>query len=709
MTRVPNADVETLAALARSNSKELQVQLKQLGITTMGVRMRVQSALLALPPSAPRIVPAAPPSVTTSSPATPAAPPAPIEKHGAAPSIADTQLLARITKLKEQGNQHVKTQSYVAACEFYREGVALGLDALLPAEALSPLLVSLHSNLCLCYIALQQWLSAKDSADAALALDPQNVKSLLRRGSCLLKLGSPDAGRRASEEPAAVREQRATALHEAKADFSHVAKLEPHNREARQGLKAAHVLLAHNHKFGGFLQTRERNHELAAEAAAAAAKPSTADATPPATADSVGASPYARMFAGEGLYADAAPAGEAAGAARTTAPGTAPLVGRLGTMDAWERCLASSASGLIVVDFTAKWCGPCQTMAPVFERLAAAFPTATFVSVDVDANQDVAAQQKVTALPTFQLLRGRAVVASMTGADPSRLYALVEAHAAAPPSHGSTPKAAAAADGGAVHVGVGVDDDDDGDDGPRIVELSEEALEAGAPAPVTAGRGASGHAAHRSTVVVLEDEPELDGARGYVQRPDGTTTTYFDRSTAHQATPSQPAPTPVRIGALPPAAEASGSVWNAAGTFEERDVSVWAQERLASMLALLEYDDDRELILEECSCGAIEGSASFFTARGKTRTLFELRFELLWSATVRVNSSKLCEGVLRCEASNEGARPTLEAKAALRSPVQSRDHEARVLALAEGGLKAEVMRAVNRFAQALRDKSGEEA
>ena len=34
---------------------------------------------------------------------------------------------------------------------------------------------------------------------------------------------------------------------------------------------------------------------------------------------------------------------------------------------------------------------------------------------------------------------------------------------------------------------------------------------------------------------------------------------------------------------------------------------------------------------------------------------------------------------------------------------------ARVLALAEGGLKAEVMRAVNRFAEALRDKSGEEA
>ena len=112
------------------------------------------------------------------------------------------------------------------------------------SEALEPLIVSLNSNLCLCYIALQQWKSAKGAADAALALDPTNVKSLLRRGACLLKMGTPDNGRRGSEEPAAVREQRATHLNAAKADFTLVTKSEPNNKEAREGLKTAHVLLA---------------------------------------------------------------------------------------------------------------------------------------------------------------------------------------------------------------------------------------------------------------------------------------------------------------------------------------------------------------------------------------------------------------------------------------------------------------------------------
>ncbi|CAK7346303.1 unnamed protein product [Dovyalis caffra] len=39
---------------------------------------------------------------------------------------------------------------------------------------------------------------------------------------------------------------------------------------------------------------------------------------------------------------------------------------------------------LIVVDFTAAWCGPCKLIAPAVENLAKKLPNVTFLKVDVD-------------------------------------------------------------------------------------------------------------------------------------------------------------------------------------------------------------------------------------------------------------------------------------------------------------------------------------
>ena len=122
-------------------------------------------------------------------------------------------------------------------------------------------------------------------------------------------------------------------------------------------------------------------------------------------------------------------------------------------------------------------------------------------------------------------------------------------------------------------------------------------------------------------------------------------------------------------------------------------------------MSLLEYDDDRELFIDECECASIEGTANAFTARGKTKSLFDLRFEVAFVATVRHDNSKLCEGKLVCEASNEGGKPSLEAKAHLTTQVRSRDHHQRVLGVVEAGLKAEVMRAVMRFAEEMASKA----
>eukprot|EP00038_Savillea_parva_P024929 m.45542 g.45542 ORF g.45542 m.45542 type:complete len:200 (-) comp6662_c0_seq1:75-674(-) len=103
------------------------------------------------------------------------------------------------------------------------------------------------------------------------------------------------------------------------------------------------------------------------------------------------------------------------------AAGDEKVVGRVSpvaTTSAWVQVLArSDVDGTAVVaKFTAGWCAPCKRIAPVFEELAAAHATATFVEVDVDAAEDVAKGAGAASLPTFQVYRGSRKMATMSGA-----------------------------------------------------------------------------------------------------------------------------------------------------------------------------------------------------------------------------------------------------------------------------------------------------
>ncbi|MDE7115244.1 MAG: thioredoxin family protein, partial [Muribaculaceae bacterium] len=58
-----------------------------------------------------------------------------------------------------------------------------------------------------------------------------------------------------------------------------------------------------------------------------------------------------------------------------------------------------------IVDFTASWCGPCQRMKPVFHRLAKNFRDEyNFITIDIDANPELAEKYQVQAVPTFVFL-----------------------------------------------------------------------------------------------------------------------------------------------------------------------------------------------------------------------------------------------------------------------------------------------------------------
>jgi thioredoxin 1 len=76
----------------------------------------------------------------------------------------------------------------------------------------------------------------------------------------------------------------------------------------------------------------------------------------------------------------------------------------------------------VLVDFNASWCAPCQTMAPIVDKLATDYHGKVKVfKVDTDNNPQLSEKYQVNALPTFMVFRDGHAVSQYTGAMPKEL------------------------------------------------------------------------------------------------------------------------------------------------------------------------------------------------------------------------------------------------------------------------------------------------
>eukprot|EP00064_Thunnus_orientalis_P018411 superscaffoldBa00004239_g18510 len=104
------------------------------------------------------------------------------------------------------------------------------------------------------------------------------------------------------------------------------------------------------------------------------------------------------------------------------------MVKEVKDLDEFRLLLKEAGTKLVVVDFTATWCGPCRMIGPEFVKLSEKPENSNvvFLKVDVDKAPDVSSSCGIKCMPTFHFYKNGEKVYEFSGADLQTLTKKVE-------------------------------------------------------------------------------------------------------------------------------------------------------------------------------------------------------------------------------------------------------------------------------------------
>ena len=158
-------------------------------------------------------------------------------------------------------------------------------------------------------------------------------------------------------------------------------------------------------------------------------------------------------------------------------------------------------------------------------------------------------------------------------------------------------------------------------------------------------------------------ENESSEMRGYKKTADGKTTSYFHTEISEEAKKLIEAQGFGKPQKLEAAAEDSdvkggGSKWNQAGTYEEKGMTKWLEDRLKSGLVGVKFDLPHGGCISTTGIADLKGDCSISVSRGKRRHLMDVSFNVEYEA--KVGDSKGKGKLAFSEVSTDGDDPEVK-------------------------------------------------